>query len=37
MLGRAAYQTPYILAEVDRRFFGASAACAPTRARCSSG
>lgn len=22
MLGRAAYQTPYILAEVDRRFFG---------------
>ena len=23
MLGRAAYQTPYILAEVDRRFFGA--------------
>ena len=24
MLGRAAYQTPYILAEVDRRFFGAS-------------
>ena len=26
MLGRAAYQTPYILAEVDRRFFDASAA-----------
>lgn len=24
MLGRAAYQTPYILAEVDRRFYGAS-------------
>ncbi len=24
MLGRAAYQNPYILAEVDRRFFGAS-------------
>jgi tRNA-dihydrouridine synthase A len=24
MLGRAAYQTPYILAEVDRRFFGAA-------------
>src|SRR5690606_6603718 len=22
MLGRAAYQTPYLLAEVDRRFFG---------------
>jgi tRNA-dihydrouridine synthase A len=26
MLGRAAYQTPYILAEVDRRFFDATAA-----------
>ena len=25
MLGRAAYQDPYLLAEVDRRFFGASA------------
>jgi len=25
MLGRAAYQTPYILAEVDRRLFGADA------------
>lgn len=25
MLGRAAYQTPYILAEADRRFFDASA------------
>ncbi len=24
MLGRAAYQTPYVLAEVDRRFYGAS-------------
>jgi tRNA-dihydrouridine synthase A len=24
MLGRAAYQTPYLLADVDRRFFGAS-------------
>jgi tRNA-dihydrouridine synthase A len=24
MLGRAAYQTPYLLAEVDRRFFGAA-------------
>ena len=32
MLGRAAYQTPYILAEVDRRFFDASAPV-PTRAR----
>ena len=31
MLGRAAYQTPYILAEVDRRFFDASAGV-PTRA-----
>jgi tRNA-dihydrouridine synthase A len=31
MLGRAAYQTPYVLAEVDRRFFGASQP-APTRA-----
>ncbi len=30
MLGRAAYQTPYLLAEVDRRFFGAAAA-PPTR------
>jgi tRNA-dihydrouridine synthase A len=26
MLGRAAYQTPYILAEVDQRFFGDTAA-----------
>lgn len=26
MLGRAAYQTPYILAEVDSRFFGSSKA-----------
>jgi len=25
MLGRAAYQTPYLLADVDRRFFGAGA------------
>ena len=24
MLGRAAYQTPYVLAEADRRFYGAS-------------
>jgi tRNA-dihydrouridine synthase A len=31
MLGRAAYQTPYILAEVDRRFFGAGTD-APSRA-----
>ena len=31
MLGRAAYQTPYLLAEVDQRFFGANAAV-PTRA-----
>jgi len=31
MLGRAAYQTPYILAEVDRRFFEGNAAV-PTRA-----
>jgi tRNA-dihydrouridine synthase A len=31
MLGRAAYQTPYILAEVDRRLFG-SPRLAPTRA-----
>ena len=30
MLGRAAYQTPYLLAEVDRRFFGAEHA-SPTR------
>jgi tRNA-dihydrouridine synthase A len=30
MLGRAAYQTPYLLADVDRRFF-ADAAPAPTR------
>ena len=30
MLGRAAYQTPWLLAEVDRRFFGGAAA--PTRA-----
>lgn len=29
MLGRAAYQTPYILAEVDRRIFG-DATCSPT-------
>ena len=26
-LGRAAYQNPYLLAEVDRRFFGAATAC----------
>ncbi|HMM13880.1 MAG TPA: tRNA dihydrouridine(20/20a) synthase DusA [Parvibaculum sp.] len=25
MLGRAAYQTPYVLADVDRRFYGADA------------
>jgi tRNA-dihydrouridine synthase A len=31
MLGRAAYQTPYILAEVDRRFFDVNAGV-PTRA-----
>jgi tRNA-dihydrouridine synthase A len=31
MLGRAAYQTPYILAEVDRRLFGDDRS-APTRA-----
>ena len=31
MLGRAAYQTPYILADVDRRFFDADAKM-PTRA-----
>ncbi|MDO8423180.1 MAG: tRNA dihydrouridine(20/20a) synthase DusA [Parvibaculum sp.] len=30
MLGRAAYQTPYVLAEVDRRFYGASTQV-PTR------
>jgi tRNA-dihydrouridine synthase A len=30
MLGRAAYQTPYVLADVDRRFYGASTP-APTR------
>ena len=30
MLGRAAYQTPYILADVDRRFFG-DGTPAPTR------
>lgn len=30
MIGRAAYQEPYILAEADRRFFGASAP-APSR------
>ncbi|MFN3624725.1 MAG: tRNA dihydrouridine(20/20a) synthase DusA [Hyphomicrobium sp.] len=30
MMGRAAYQTPYVLAEVDRRFFDAEAAV-PTR------
>ncbi|MCG8561557.1 MAG: tRNA dihydrouridine(20/20a) synthase DusA [Hyphomicrobiales bacterium] len=30
MLGRAAYHTPYLLAEVDRRFYGA-ASPAPTR------
>ncbi|MDX2288524.1 MAG: tRNA dihydrouridine(20/20a) synthase DusA [Hyphomicrobiaceae bacterium] len=30
MLGRAAYQTPYLLAEVDQRFFGDTAP-APTR------
>ena len=31
MLGRAAYQTPWLLADVDRRFFGATAP-APSRA-----
>ncbi|RDD63548.1 tRNA dihydrouridine(20/20a) synthase DusA [Ferruginivarius sediminum] len=31
MLGRAAYHTPWILAEADRRFFGAASAL-PTRA-----
>jgi tRNA-dihydrouridine synthase A len=31
MIGRAAYETPYILAEVDRRLFG-DAGPAPTRA-----
>ncbi len=31
MIGRAAYQNPYVLAEVDRRFFGDSAA-PPSRA-----
>ena len=31
MVGRAAYQTPYMLAEVDREFFGATAPV-PTRA-----
>jgi tRNA-dihydrouridine synthase A len=30
MLGRAAYQNPYVLAEVDRRFFDAAA---PVRSR----
>jgi tRNA-dihydrouridine synthase A len=30
MIGRAAYQNPYVLAEVDRRFFGDTAP-APTR------
>jgi tRNA-dihydrouridine synthase A len=30
MLGRAAYQTPYVLAEVDQRFYG-STAPVPTR------
>ena len=30
MIGRAAYQNPYLLAEVDRRFFGAQGA-APSR------
>ena len=30
MLGRAAYQTPYVLAEADRRFFGAKTSV-PTR------
>ncbi|MDO8289648.1 MAG: tRNA dihydrouridine(20/20a) synthase DusA [Parvibaculum sp.] len=30
MLGRAAYQTPYVLAEVDRRFYGATTPV-PTR------
>jgi tRNA-dihydrouridine synthase A len=30
MLGRAAYETPYLLVEVDRRFYGASEP-APTR------
>jgi len=32
MLGRAAYQTPYVLADVDRRFFGASGPV-PSRAQ----
>ena len=31
MLGRAAYQTPYLLAEVDRRFFGSQARPATRR------
>lgn len=31
MLGRAAYHTPYVLADVDRRYFGSSAPI-PTRA-----
>lgn len=31
MLGRAAYQTPYLLAEVDRRFFGSSEALVSRR------
>ena len=31
MMGRAAYQTPYLLADVDRRFFGSSGPM-PTRA-----
>jgi tRNA-dihydrouridine synthase A len=29
MMGRAAYQTPYILAEVDRRFFAATVPVPP--------
>lgn len=32
MMGRAAYQTPYVLADVDRRLFGSSAPV-PTRAQ----
>ncbi len=36
MLGRAAYQNPYILADVDRRIFGETGA-APTRAEALSG
>jgi tRNA-dihydrouridine synthase A len=32
MLGRAAYENPYLLSEVDRRFCGAAAAEIPSRA-----